>query len=341
MGSPRTRRRFLQTTGVLSVSGVGSTGLVGRVRGAETVTFSCMLNSYDGDPIVGRKCSVKNAGGSEYIETDRDGRLEATVETDSRVYLGFYKSGRGLHAPVRNGVPHIDGLGAYSIGSSDKDIGTISLTRAYLVTLRGLRNDGSPATDAEFGFGADGYGSGALPSATDEGYLVLNGADFRGIELAESANVTIRIPNDYDSELRYTESVFVDAHMTVTAQADDGITVEKHDTEQTTQTTTTTTQEPTTTTTTSTKAEPTTTTSTTTQEPPTTTQTATTTTSTPSSKSATTTTPNTTTESFQRGFFTNDGSSEDLDFLTNPFVLTVGGFLLSVVGIAQNLVRGR
>lgn len=65
------------------------------------------------------------------------------------------------------------------------------------------------------------------------------------------------------------------------------------------------------------------------------------TTQTPSSTSTEgpTATPTPTDDDFERGFFTNGGESSFV-FLNNPFVLTVGGFLLSVFGIVYQLVEG-
>ncbi|KAA9408823.1 hypothetical protein EGO51_03150 [Haloarcula hispanica] len=63
------------------------------------------------------------------------------------------------------------------------------------------------------------------------------------------------------------------------------------------------------------------------------------TTQTPSSTSTEgpTATPTPTDDDFERGFFTNGGESS-FAFLNNPFVLTVGGFFLSVFGIIYQLV---
>jgi outer membrane protein assembly factor BamB len=61
----------------------------------------------------------------------------------------------------------------------------------------------------------------------------------------------------------------------------------------------------------------------------------------PSSTSTveTTMTPTPTESDFERGFFTN-GRQSSFEFLNNPFVLTVGGFFLSVFGIVYQLVEG-
>jgi outer membrane protein assembly factor BamB len=52
-----------------------------------------------------------------------------------------------------------------------------------------------------------------------------------------------------------------------------------------------------------------------------------------------TATPTPTDDDFERGFFTNGGETS-FPFLNNPFVLTVGGFFLSVFGIVYQLVEG-
>jgi outer membrane protein assembly factor BamB len=50
-------------------------------------------------------------------------------------------------------------------------------------------------------------------------------------------------------------------------------------------------------------------------------------------------TPTETENDFERGFFAN-GSGSSFEFLNNPFVLTVGGFFLSILGIVYQLIKG-
>ena len=325
------RRNYLRAVGG-SVATIAVSGTVVSATESETVTLTGKLESSTGDPIAGRK--VYNSG---YTDTDSSGRFEMSVESNSRVRLGLYKSGNQLLAPIKNGVPHIDGLGRHSVGSSDTDIGTISVSEAYLVNLRAIDNEGNPVTDAEFHVRADGYGSGShMMTANESGYLVIRNADFTGIELAESAKVTITIPgNDGEADKQYQETIYVDGPKTVIAREGEGVTIKDH---KPTESTTTTTTQTTTETTTSTTASETTTTETTST---TTKISASTTSPTSSQTTEMAMSANKTETQSKRGFLSNGESAGDYEFLTNPFHLTVGGFVLSVAGIAHNLLWGR
>jgi len=336
------RRAVLYTAGgALALGGIS--GVVGASSGS-TKEVTGKLRAYDGDPVAGRKIHVGGDGGSVYVTTESDGRFTTQV-SGSSVRLGLYKSTPGqLTAPVRNGVPHIDEIGQYYLDSGSRDLGTINVQRGYLVKLRGLREDGTPATDAEFGFRADGYGPGRNWYRTDsEGYAVIDGADFRGVELAESVKVKIGVPGADGSVRTYSRYINVYGPLTITAKVGSGITVERGgsdvtQTSTTTETTTTSTTERTTRTTEATQTSTTEAETTThTTETATTTQNRTRTTTSASSENATDSIeqlPN-------RGFFSNGESAGDYAFVTNPFTLTVGGFALSVLGVLQNMIRGK
>ena len=343
------RRRLMQIASAsLSLGAVGS---VGAASSPNEITFSGQLQAYDGRIVSGRKVYFSNGSRSEYIRTDDSGEFQASVEEDSRVRLGFYKSNnRQLLAPVQNGVPHIDGLQNYTIGGSSRDVGTIQLERGHLVTLRALNEEGEPVPDAEFHFRADGYGSGQHWNRCDlEGYLRIANADFRGVELAGVAEVTIGIPNGNGGTTSYVEQLTVEAPTTVVAQQGEGITVTTGDPpptpeEPTTTETTERTSTPTETATTERTTEPRSTT-----EPGTTQETETATqrnTDTPTSRSTADDSrtrvqgTNSTNSSSQRGFLSNGDSTGELEFLSNPFFLTVSGFVLSVGGVVHNLLRG-
>lgn len=333
------RRNYLRVVG----GSIVTAGVAGNTASASTtdyVTISGKLVSHDGDPIAGRKVYVTATG---YNETDNSGFFEEEVESGEHVSLGLYKSqGRQLLAPTKNQVPHIDEFASLGYVSSDEELGTFEMPKAYLVNLRALDSDGNPVTNAEFHCRADGFGSGNNLSANNNGYCVIDGANFTGVELVESAEVTIKIPSSGDAVTEYKESINIDGPMTVIAQEGEGLTIKEHTPGETTEATTTT-QTPTETTTTATTRTPTpTATSTTTETTPTTTKT---TVSTPSQTTTRSTemaiSANGTESKSKRGFFSNGESAGDYDFLTNPFFLTVGGFVLSVAGIAQNLIRGR
>lgn len=329
------RRNYLQAVS----SSIATAGLAGSPVSASTadyVTISGKLESHDGSPIAGRKVYVTASG---YNETDDSGFFEEEVKSGEHVSLGLYKSQGGqLLAPVKNQVPHIDGFASLGYVSSDEELGTIEIPKAYLVNLRALDSEGNPVTNADFHCRADGFGSGYNLSANNDGYCVINGADFTGVELVESAEVTIKIPSSSGAVTEYKESINIDGPMTVIAQEGEGTTIREHKPGEITEATAT--QTPTETTTTATTSTPTSTTPTKTRPAPT--KTTVSTTSRTTTRSAEIgTSVNATDTQANRGFFSNGESTDDYDFLTNPFYLTVGGFVLSAAGIAQNLIRGR
>jgi|GEM_PF-509370 len=335
------RRAVLQSTGgVIALGGIS--GVVGASSGS-TKEVTGKLQTSDGDPVAGRKVYVGGDGGSEYVTTESDGQFTTKV-SGNKIYLGLYKSTPDqLIAPVRNGVPHIDEIGTYSVDSGSRDLGVIDVKRGYLVKLRGLHEDGSPATDAEFGFRADGFGPGRNWYRTDSaGYAVIDGADFRGIELARSAKLKIGVPGADGSVRTYSRYINVYGPLTVTAKVGSGLSIERGESDMSSTSTTTATE----TTTASTTERTTEATKTSTTEAETITQTteSSTTTQNRTQKTTSASSENATDSIEQlpnRGFFSNGESAGDYAFVTNPFTLTVGGFALSVLGVLQNMIRGK
>lgn len=329
------RRNYLQAVS----SSIATAGLAGTPVSASTadyVTVSGKLESHDGSPIAGRKVFVTATG---YNETDDSGFFEEEVKSGEHVSLGLYKSQGGqLLAPIKNQVPHIEKFASLGYVSSDEELGTVEIPKAYLVDLRALDSDGNPVTNADFRCRADGFGARNGLSANNDGYCIIDGADFTGVELVESAEVTIRIPSS-GAVTEYKESINIDGPMTVIAQEGEGTTVREHKPGETTEATAT--QTPTETTTTAMTSTPASSTTPIETRPATTKTTVSTTSQTTTRSAEMGTSANATDTRANRGFFSNGESTDDYDFLTNPFYLTVGGFVLSAAGIAQNLIRGR
>lgn len=307
-----TRRGFLATAAITT----STAALSSRVTATQSRSVTGKVVDYSGSPVAGRAVYW-----DDYHPTDSDGRFEFSVEQEG-IKLGFYKKeSMQLHAPVKNNVPHIAGLGDYTIEEGGADLGEIQLPKAYTVDLRALNESGDPATNAEFGFGSGGFGSSShWLDVNESGYLQLKNADFTGIELAGPASVTIKVPRDGPDSgmISYDKSLVVDSDKTVTARIGEGISVEDS---QSSMGTTTTNDE-------STSSDSTTEAANTADETSTVTSTTGTTAST------------TTTNRPQRGLFSNGDSAVSRNAATDPFVITVGGFMLSVAGLAHNLLRG-
>ena len=328
----KTRRGFLQSmTGI----GAASTGLIvgtGKVRGSTTVTGR--LIAYDGDPIVGRE--ISGIGVESRVYTNSDGKFSFETTADTNVKPALYKGDENTHLlPIQDGVPHVYQLQKIYSTGEDTDLGVIEIPKGHLVRLRAKDSEGNPVRNAIPGVRHGGYGIGSSYMATEsDGWAYLKGADFDGIELAGSTLLSMEIPTDDPGAYKLEKRVQIDGPKTVTFQVDDGVTVSGDNSKTTAEPTTRepTTTKPTTTTQTAKETKKRTTTSQTT--PPK---------STKSTSQISTTSgqppPQTTTES-TRGFLTNGEQASDLKLLRDPFTLTVGGFALSVAGIAHQMIRG-
>lgn len=334
------RRGYLRSVGGSLAFGGLTVGNSAATSLSE-VTVTGRVESFNGEPVANRKLKFTKSTDGSYTETDANGRFETTVAADSSNKVALYKSGSGqLHAPERNGVPHIYVLDKFYARSSDEDIGTLAAPQAYRVDVRALKEDGSPATNAEFDFRAyfeeqSWFGASRhWLSANQEGYLVIWNADFTGVELSGHSAVTVEIPLESGGTQKFTQELDVDQPMTVTAQTREGISVEPHGSSNSTDENTTTTTTEKTQTATTTKAETTETTTESTDQPN---STATTT------EQATTVNTNNPSETAasrpKRGFFSNENPETEYEFLSDPFFLTFGGFALSILGVLHNMVK--
>lgn len=329
----------------MAVGGVtlaaGGPATVGAIGSGEVIVRGRIVD-HEGSPTSSRKVNIGPQG---YSATDSNGEFVTQVSSNSRVSPGFYKSRADqLHAPVRNQVPHLYDMGKFEVGSSETDLGTIKLPRAHLIDIRAVDSDGAPATDAKIGCESGLFGSDPHSLVvTDSGYLRIKGADFTGVELAGVPNLSIEMDREY------TKSIVVDQRFTVIGKSGEGIRIEGRETETTTTTAQPTTARPTTNRPTTTNQPETTQVSSTTtsqntqaptSSPPTATSRTATTPSTPSTRARTASQSPTNAES-NRGFISNGGGSSDLEYLSDPLYLTVGGFVLSVAGIVHNMMRGR
>lgn len=344
MRSRHGRRTFLRATAGVGASWAASS----PVRAADdTVTLKLNVSTVDGDPVANRRIVARSRDEAYYQHTNEDGVFEAEVKAHDEYSLGLYRGSQ--RSPALDKVPYVDGLGSVSVGSRDTEE-SITVPEGHHVKIRVLDADGDPVTDAEPHFRADGWGTGPALSTDEDGYVVDPSADFVGAELAGEVEITITIPGGSDGEAdkEYSDTFVVTEPTTIQLQEGEGFTAESG---------VSTGPETTATETTTTTTEPTTSTRTTAQETTATTSTTSTTTRDGSTKTPTTTTEPTTTSMAvdsnasttradaealpERGFLSNGESAGEYEFLTDPLFLTVGGFVLSVLGIAQNLIRGR
>lgn len=331
--------------------GTAALGLatIGTAAAQERVRLRGRLLSADGRPLPDDNVSV-NAVEDRigYVRTDGDGRFEAEVQQNTEYFLGFYKSQQQLHEPVRDGVPHVWDLGKVAIGRRAVDMGDVRLPTGYLLDVRVTDGDGQPIEEAVPNVYSGPFGGSSRLLLTDaDGYLRIKYADFTGIELRDGIQVVVEPPEGSSGYVdRVEERLVVDGPKllevnlatggtTLTARSTPTATPARTPTETTAGTgtatpTSTAAATPTRTRTATASATPTdggtpspTRTRTRTPEPA----------QTPTSAPTTTTTA----ERAPRGFFTSGDST--LEALEDPFVLTAGGFALSVVGILYQLLR--
>lgn len=331
MRSNSTRRQLLFG----AFSAVSASFLVEPVQ-ASTVTLSGRIVSHSGAPMTNRRI-YRSGGGSQY--TDSEGHFEFDVESNSRHKLAFYRRSYSGYSTDEPGVPVVYGLGQFSSGSEQTDLGTISLPKAYRVRGLVLDSDGEPVRGAEPHVYHNGFGTGHHPISTEgDGLFRINNAQQDGIDLSGLVDIHVHIPLQDGGKIQYGRSVSVDGPKVMVFQVGEGVTVKDGTTFSNEEQTTTTTEQPTATTQENTRTK-----TTTTMNQQTTTTSTPTMTTTQQAQNTTTVTTNSSTNqsSVSRGFFSNNAPAEEYKFVSNPLFLTVGGFVLSAAGILHQLLRGR
>jgi hypothetical protein len=336
-----TRRTFLRA-GVGGVLGGASlVGGVSRAVAADTVTLSGTVVAKSGAKVQNDEINTYWDDVYRNVRTDGDGYFEMEVPKNRNYTLSYYKAdSRSDLEAAKNGAPHIYEFEGTFVGEEDKDIGELVLPEADIVDLRVLKPNGEPLMGAKPDYRYSGWGANpSRLSLNTDGYTVIDGASFTGLELADFGTAEVEPPAGDEYEDRtYKHQFSIDGPTEVIATVDsEGVEWSVGEADETTPKGTTATTDETTSDTTSettgrgtTPASPTD--SPTTREVP-----ATATTSRGTRRGNRT--AGSTTES-KRGFFSNGPGESDLEMLNDPFVLTVGGFVLSAAGIVHQLVRG-
>lgn len=341
------RRKFLSSIAATSVpAGAASTSVTASGESA----FRGQLVDHQADPISNRQITLgsRNDGHHE-LTTDDDGRFEQKVSSGTTYRFGFYRYKYGAKPTEPAGVPHVCSLGRHTAEDGETDLGTLSVGKSHLVEVQAIDSDENPlgGLSAELyakGEEGDYWGTGPGTLSTNhQGYVVVDDGAYTGMELADSVEFSISLPNGDNGDVEYTREFFVEEPMSITAQVGEGMTVNSTDDANTTTTNATTTEN----TTTKQTTEETGTTSTQTSSTESTTSeerntaSGTTKTSTTGQLQTTNTTGSEPDYSEQKRGFLSNGSANDFEMMNDPFVLTVGGFVLSAGGIVYQLLRGR
>lgn len=332
------RRRFLSTVGAGMLAGAGR---VAGMSASSEATLRAQVVDYKGDPVPHRRVKLGSKSDSGYqLTTDGKGRFTQEVQPDTIYRIGFYRYETGHTPSEPNGVPLVSSLGRHTTGEGETDLGRLQLDEAQLIEVLALDSDGNPVGGAKahltaHGSGGDYWRVRSSSLLTNyEGYVVVEGAPYTGLELVGRVDLSISIPNGEGGAMQYSREFDVQEPLHITAQVGEGLVFEPLDEwSEENSTSETTTQQTTTTTTEQTES----TTKTTTQQ---TTTKQTTTTTTEQTDSRTETTSETETQDeVSRGFFSNENPETEYEFLSDPFFLTFGGFALSILGVLHNMVR--
>jgi hypothetical protein len=309
--------------------------VVGTGTVSAAVTVSGRIVAYDDTPIANRR--VYNYGDGQFnTYTDSNGRFSAETSEGARLHLVLYDISSRSHDFQQNSVPLVYSLGDFNVGQSNTNLGDIGVPQGFLVDMRALDSNGNPVEGATPGVRHNGSGIGeSYISTNGNGWAQFDGVNFRGLEAAGRVELSMSIPTG-GGEFSLSERVTVDGPKTVTFQIGEGVTVSDAGTS--VESTSTATQTPTETTTATTDLPTDTATPTATADVPTDTVTPSdTATATGTDANAST---SASTQAARRGFFGNGESAGEFGPLEDPFVLTVGGFALSVAGIAHQMLRG-
>lgn len=203
--------------------------------------------------------------------------------------------------------------------------------------MRALDSDGNPVQGAQPGINHGGFGAGKSILTTDEdGYMKIQNTYFTGVELSGRVKTAMTIPSEGAGSTKFQENFFFDSPKTLVFQVGEGVSVRDSSESNDTPTMASTPADDAGSSTSSTTPTTTSTASPTSQATPQPTESAHSTSFTEEKGSGPATQTNTRPP---RGFIVNGGEN-DLEFLSNPVTLTVGGFVLSVAGIAHQMMRG-
>lgn len=208
------RRAFCTAT----AGAVGGSLLVGRTRAqSETVTVSGTVQSAVGASLADSHVVLVHQETYEWYRAGigSDGSFSASVPTGAEYYLVFFDQEQGdLLNPEFNGVPAIADLDEFRV-DSETDLGSYTVPEAHVVTIRIQNPEGNPLQNVPLSFRVpSGNGTGPGAHTTDEnGYVSHVQNDRPGIELAGSVTVETHRPDGSGETL---DALFVDENIEVT-----------------------------------------------------------------------------------------------------------------------------
>lgn len=300
------RRRFLRVAGGACVA-IGTGGVVWGSSVASAATEVTTLRgrfvaASSPEHVEGTVTAIGD-GAVTTTRIDAAGRFDLTVPTNTRYKLVYRRTvwGGGF-ATVHNGVPHLFVTGRYTVGNTPVDVGRIQLPSASTLDCRIVDGDGTPLLGAVVRYRVHGVPTAPAALQVDsDGSVRIPGAAVSGLEVVNAVTVEFTPPLD-DSAIdrEFQRSVTVREDTTLTATYADGAVTWE--------------------------------------------------TAASSDGSASkgkiaeaadsTAGPASAGSPPSRGFLTNGADDHSMGVFDDPVFLTVGGFVLSVAGIAHQLLRG-
>lgn len=300
------RRRFLRVAGGAGVP----LGTGGIVWGSSVASAASGVTTLRGrfvaaarpEGVDGSVTAISD-GVVTTARLDAAGSFELTVPTNTRYELIYRRTiwGGGFDT-VHNGVPHLFVTGRYTVGTVAVDVGRIRLPAASTLDCRVVDGDGAPLLGAVVRYRVHGFPTAPAAIQVDAaGFVRIPGATASGLEVVGAVTVEFTPPlNDSAIDREFQRSVTVREDTTLTATYADEAV-----TWETTGGSDTSTSEDELDAAIDSTAGPASD-----ESPP------------------------------ARGFLTNGSGDQSMGVLDDPVLLTVGGFLLSVMGIAHQLLRG-
>lgn len=311
----------------LSAIVLGSTTVAGTVAAqSETVTVSGTVKSDAGTALAGNTIEFidRESFRPTRAEVGTDGGFETELASGSAYDVTYFhhSPGRLIH-PDFDSVPVIYALEEVHTEQGAVDLGTATIPRGVVTQIRIVDGDDNPLQNVPLSFSApNNVGTGPSAFTTNErGYVTNVDASEPGIELAAEVVVRTHPPGGDGGEIlgRVFASGDSEEFTFTLRNPDDYTNVIVRTDAETTGTPVPSGETPTT-------------------VPETSAGTPTPTPAPTASPDASRSSPAQSSEERQRGFFSNSGTGPD--FLANPVNLTTAGFLLSVGGIAYQLVNG-
>ena len=187
------RRRSFCSVGASAVS---SQLLIGKASAQNKITVTGHLTTQANTDVSGLDFRLSNTErrGRTQISVDSDGELTTTISEPGTFRVTVFDYSSDI-----NRLPAVYSFSDIAIGE-DGDIGEFTLPRAYQTDIQCLDTDGNPIEDFPANFRAPN-GTGMSPgtfTTTADGYVKYTAADQTGVELVDTVDIEVQLPDNPD-----------------------------------------------------------------------------------------------------------------------------------------------